>query len=527
MPHELNYLIASSYRLSAERVMLSLQAGLSITNSRAPQSSPTGGDRVIGLCGQGGRHPYFELSRHHVERAAQQIRGGPPDLDFIQGVCEQLRALTSFNANTGCVNDRKPTLVPLMPPEEIWCNGVEVALDLWRLLSFDIDHVSSAAQLGFDPTDIALGSLSYNAVAFSNMMEACGNTTITFDVLETGFANPLSVSGSSPLTVSLRQLFLEAGSLLTPADPCDMAQWYAAVRYLSWIDSTGGDLRVRDSFAAESIDTRYRGLFSEEVAIGMMATLLRERYGVRMITNTAEYHYINGISHNGIVADFVADGVDPVNGTPMTVIAESKGSIRQQVSPKRKDHAKSQIKATPYSLTGTLKVANLAFASSLRYAHQKVRSYCEVIDPEPDKNLEPFDPVSGYRLAYAKALRFAGMEAAARQTYNGWPALALPDPQLLRDEPVRDDPRAQRSRRRRSYCREVLGVELVRDMGNSAFVVDSRVISVLRAGLNSETVGKIRHEAKRRRREAIDRSTSFVNSIGIGVVSFDDTSLES
>ena len=411
-----------------------------------------------------------------------------------------------------------------MPPEEIWCGGEEVALDLWRLLSFDVDHVSAAAQLGYDPTDIAFGSLSYNAVAFSNMMDVCGTTMITFDVVETAFPRPLSVSGNAPLTVSLRQLFLEAGSLLTAADPNDLAQWYAAVRYLNWIDRSGEDLRVRDSFAAESVDTRYRGLFSEELAIGMMATLLRERYGASFIANTAEYHAINRIRYNGIVADFVAEGTDPRSGAPITLIAESKGSIRQQVSQKRKDHAKSQITATPYFTPATSRVVGLAFASSLRYVQQRSRSFCEVIDPEPDTNRIPFDPVSGYRIAYAKALRFVGMESAARQLYQGAPALSLPDPQLIRDEQVRDDPSGQSFRRRRSYCREAFGAELVRDMGSSAFVMNKRVLSVLRSGLNSETISSIRHEAAHPRQTT--HPISFVNSLGIGVVSFEDSSFK-
>ena len=493
-----------------------------VANSQEPHDPPRGTDRVIGLCGQGGRHPYFELSLEHVDRAVKQILKGPPRLDFVQGVCEQLRALTLFNAGTGCINDRRPALVPLMAPDEIWCNGTEVALDLWRLLAFDVDYVSSAAQLGLDPTDMAIGSPSYNAVAFSNMMKACGDAAISFDVVESGFPKPLSSSSSSSLTVSLRQLFLEAGSLLTPADPYDLAQWYAAVRYLHWIDSAKGDLRVKDSFASDPIDTRYRGLFSEEVGIGMMAVLLRERYGVSLITNTAEYHALRGIEHEGTVADFVAEGIHPRNATPLTIIAESKGAIRQRVPKGRRGHAKSQIAATPYVVRGTEDVLGLAFASSLRYTHQRDRSYCEVIDPEASEDCTVFDPVYGYRLAYAKALRFAGMEAAARQTYRGEPALSLPDPELQRAEMRHDDIRGRRTQHRSSFCRQALQAELIRDMGDSGFVVDTRIMRALRSGLTARTVESIRSQVADTRRATRKHRASFVNSLGIGLVSFDD-----
>lgn len=521
MQQELNQLIANSYQLSARRVMLSLNGGLAVRNSREPANPPAGVDRVIGLCGQGGRHPYFELSLQQVQRTIQEILAGPPELDLVHSACEQLRTLTSFNAATGCVNDSKPTLVPFMPPEEIWCNGTEVALDLWRLIAFDIDYVSSAAQLGFDPTDMAIGSLSYNAVAFSKLVNACGNDIVSFDVKEFDFPKPLSSSSSSSLTVSLKQLFLEAGSLLTPADPADMAQWYAAVRYLNWIDAARGDLRVNAAFSGDSVDTRYRGLFSEEMAIGMMASLLRERYGVSMIANTAEYHALHGISHDGVVADFIAEGIAPTTGKRMTIIAESKGAIRQKVPANRKTHAKSQISATPYSVSGTDEVVGLAFASSLRYSNQNDRSYCEVIDPEPNDDGVSIDPVSGYRLAYAKTLRFAGLETAARQTYQGRPATALPDPDLEKERMARDDRQAQVSRHRSAFCREALGAELIRDMGETGLIIERRLLSILRNGISSESVGQIREQLAERRRN-IDTPTSFLNGLGIGLASFGD-----
>ncbi len=67
---------------------------------------------------------------------------------------------------------------------------------------------------------------------------------------------------------SLARVYFEAGCLLTPLASNDYTKWHSAIRYLHWIDVAEKELRVEDRFKGKTIDSRYRGLFAEETAIG-------------------------------------------------------------------------------------------------------------------------------------------------------------------------------------------------------------------------------------------------------------------
>ena len=64
-------------------------------------------------------------------------------MEEIASACQELRQKTYFDTGTDCVNDDLPSMVPLLPPEEIWLDQRELPLDVWRLVSFDFDLVSS------------------------------------------------------------------------------------------------------------------------------------------------------------------------------------------------------------------------------------------------------------------------------------------------------------------------------------------------------------------------------------------------
>src|SRR5262249_24495184 len=160
---------------SAERVLAGLDGGIDIQNSREPASPPPSNPNsdVLGICGQGGRHRYFRIPVSALRAAAEGVlRGNARERDSeariqaIIAVSHQLRRQTIFDDHSGCMNDRLPAIVPRLPPEEIWYDGRELPLDVWRLLSFDLDLVSSALTSQVPLEDISFGSLTPTGLAF-------------------------------------------------------------------------------------------------------------------------------------------------------------------------------------------------------------------------------------------------------------------------------------------------------------------------------------------------------------------------
>ena len=205
------------------RILSALQGALAIRNSGQPANPPLAGKQVIGLCGQGGRHAYFRVPVAALEDAVQEILGlrtfgdVRSASDMLAAVCAKLRRQTTFDSATSCVNDQVPSLVPLFPPEEVWCNGSELPLDVWRLINFDIDLVSSAISSDAPIDDIAFGSFTQAGLAFRSIMNRIENFGISFSVAGVNLSAlfPTSLSGT-PLQVAvpLARVFFEAGCLL-------------------------------------------------------------------------------------------------------------------------------------------------------------------------------------------------------------------------------------------------------------------------------------------------------------------------
>jgi hypothetical protein len=522
-------ILVASYQFSARRVIEALEGGLAITNSRHPFAPPPTGD-VVGLCGQGGRHSYFRVTEALLKDACTKILALHPQgaatsspldsLAELQAISGELRRQAVFIDQTGCVNDKMPELVPLLPPEEIWYNGRELPLDVWRLLSLDTDLVSLGIAADVPLDDIAFGSLSQAGLAFRAIMSRLENSSVEIALTGENFAAsfPTSLTQSPQrLSTTLARIFFEAGCLLTPLAQSSTPAWYAALRYAEWIAKTQPRLSVRNEYQQDSFDARYRGLFAEEIAIGIMATVLQEIFHAQPINNTVEVLPPAG----GLTADFVAKAPHPSTGQDWTIIAESKGSLGRPVSKARVARAKKQAGATMARFSNSQGRLPLAFCSTVPFESQKSGSTCRVIDPPsgPTGDDLLIDTLTAWRVAYAKAFRFVGLEAAAHQALHGYPVTGL---HIMDDNPERssDEPSfVVRQRARRSQnAYERFKANLLLDAGPCAIGIDPRVLGLLRRqGVTSEVATSL-GDFEQRERVRRPRERSFLNYLGFGCI---------
>jgi hypothetical protein len=530
-------LLARSYKVSVERIMAAMAGGLKVQNSREPGSPPAGTGEVVGLCGQSGRHPYFRIPAGVLEAALRRIhesvcRSSPNSveraIEEIAAACQDLRQQTYFDTGTGCLNDRLPSMVPLLPPEEIWFDGREVPMDVWRLVSFEFDMVSSAVSSQVAVEDFAFSAVNQNALAFRFLVGQLDNRRVNFQVQlqDIPYAWGTGLSQSFSLDVSLARLFFETGSLLTPLAKEGFVKWYGAIRYLHWIDEQAAELRVKDEFDKDTVDCRYRGLFAEETAIGLMAVVLSDIFGASPINNTVEVLPAAAVRPGQMIADFIAQATNPMDSKRTTVIAESKGSLRKGISKARRDRAKKQVAATNLLFNGTARTLPLTFGSTICFSAQSQQTRCLVADPpqDPESDLARLDPVHAWRVAYAKAFRFVGMETAARQITRGVPADSIRPVDFDRQRERRRSDRDHQRLRRAGYARERFGMELVLDAGPCSLCVDGGILRVLRHGIEAESqlnIPDILRSGRERRRDQL-RGASFETSLGIGCISYSD-----
>lgn len=539
-------LLAISYCRSVERILAALSGHLAISNSREPTDAPAFPGEVVGLCGQGGRHSYFRIPIGTLRIALNRINDlmsqlvaharGPAQgtsdfeqqaIDKIGAACRDLRQQTLFDSGTGCVNDSLPAMVPLLPPEEIWFEGRELPLDIWRLVSFEFDLVASGVASHASVEDFAFSAVNPAGLAFRALMTQVGQHQTQFEVRPNSLPPPWNAILPTPrtLTVSVARLFFEAGSLLTPLADQDFIKGYGAIRYHHWLDRAKADLRVRDEFNRDSIDNRYRGLFAEEMAIGKMAVVLGDIFNARPINNTAEVLPAGSIPPNQPIADFIAQARDPVALHPITIIAESKGSLGSAVSKSRLKRAKEQIAATNLHFAGAGQTLPLTFASSISFSGQSRASSCTVSDPPVDDERPPLraDPTAAWRAAYAKSFRFVGVESATRQILRGEPAETVRPVDFDRTAERRRSERDQQRVRRASAARERFGMELVLDAGECAVGVAPEVLGVLsegiREGMGQKLEAALQYREKRRRPSD---GRTFETGLGLGCVFYAD-----
>jgi hypothetical protein len=541
MSEEASRLLLSNYRFMAVKVLEVLRGQYSIKNSRYDEpvsiAKPVG--KVIGLCGQGGRHPYFEIDQTILIQNLEDISNldldpdghGVPGtdggvstaLDQLLAICSNLRAATLFATSTGCVNDICPAIVPLLPPDEAWAGDVELPLEIWRLISADVDLVFSAVASKIPLAEATRGTLLHSSLAFADMMRRIRGRTVTFRVDEAALPTTFAGTVGADLVVPLWRLLFEAGCLLIPlSSDSDVAAWYPIVRYLHWF-LDGSDIFIKKAFRDERIDSRYRGVFSEEMAVAMMSVVLQERFKAIRINNTSEV-LGGGIVRDDPIADFIAKAAEST-GRRVGFIAESKGSIGDEVSQSRKRRAKEQVERTSrYVIPDVDDAIKLTFCSTLRYEGQRRRTHCLVTDPEggEDRPVDAPDPVQMWRAMYAKALRFIGLESASRQVSRGLPAPSLAREGLRLDERDREPSLRQATLRR-------FDVNQILDIGDASVVMDRVIFDLLLRGLNNEGIRALEFRLAARlsrRAEAArfgKRGLSFVNTFGLGILGDEDT----
>jgi hypothetical protein len=193
------------------------------------------------------------------------------------------------------------------------------------------------------------------------------------------------------------------------------------------------------------------------------------------------------------------------------------------VNKKRVARAKKQAGATNARFANSQGKMPLAFCSSIPFASQKREASCRVIDP-PSQNAEDdliIHPSDAWRVAYAKALRFVGLEAAAHQVIHGYAVTAL---QPIEDNPERmpgersSGERLRGLRARRAY--ERFSANLLLDTGPCAVAIDPRVLRLLREeGVTSEADPVFGHFAQSREAKT---GNSFLNYLGLGCIFYDE-----
>lgn len=520
-------LLANSYFMAARRATEALQRSLVIKNSREPGNPPNYPGEVVGLCGQGGRHAYFRVGIQAVRDTLSSIQAIQLERELtnerkvveISRVCQQLRSATIFNPSTGCVNDRLPSMVPLLPPEEIWFEQIKLPLDIWRLISLEFDLVSSAVSRQLPVEDFAFGSVTPNGLIFRAMIGQLTQRNTSFSLNQTGVPAPWSTSLPSSVNVSLARIYFEAGCLLTPLATEDHIKWYSAIRYLHWISSASTDFRVKDQFKNDSIDSRYKGLFSEETAVGMMSVVLNDVFNCVRINNTVDIDPT--LADGGAVADFIAESFGSTG--KITIVAESKGSLGAIVSNKRKKRAKQQIKRTDPVIIGSTRTLRFAFCSSIWFETSPCATDCLIMDPPQNPKSIQFevDPVRAWRMAYAKAFRFIRLESTANQVIEGNAA----DIRSMRKEEIKatdTENHISKRNRRADLAYKRFNVELLIDAGECAVALDSSIVEFLEQGINEQSFRMFEQILSKRRRHTIDSERSFISTLGFGCIFYSD-----
>ena len=123
-------------------------------------------------------------------------------------------------------------------------------------------------------------------------------------------------------------------------------------------------------------------------------------------------------------------------------------------------------------------------------------------------------------MAYAKTLRFVGLEVAARQVVRGAPAEGLIPIDVERKGDERRDMRDHRRMYRVRMSRDRYGADIVLDAGVWGVSIDTDVLHVLRhgikEGMENELADILVERSPSRRRHTGE--ATFATSLGIGCV---------
>jgi len=164
----------------------------------------------------------------------------------------------------------------------------------------------------------------------------------------------------------------------------------------------------------------------------------------------------------------------------------------------------------------------LSSSCSNFFDRQKRDASCVVIDPpsESGENDLFVDPVTAWRVAYAKAFRFVGLDSASQQVFHGEPATTLVS--MYGEHPSAEE-RENLRQRRAGMARERFGADLLLDVGPCALGIDSHVLAILHgSGINRESEEMLEELTDSRRSLQRQFGQSFLNYLGIGCIFYDD-----
>jgi hypothetical protein len=282
---------------------------------------------------------------------------------------------------------------------------------------------------------------------------------------------------------------------------------------------------VKNKFAKDSIDSRYKALFAEETSVGLMAVVLSDLFGAKPINNTVEV-IPPASAKKGPIADFVAQAKNPKTLRQTSIIAESKGSVGRLIGSARYVRAKQQVTATKVLIKGSPEKLPLIFGSTISFRSQKKKTRCLVTDPpaEAAQDSIEIDPVDAWRVAYAKTLKFVGLETASQQVLRGDPAEALRPIDFDRERDRRRNERDQQRLRRANSARQRLDMDLLLDVGQYALSLNSKILAVLKKGIDIESGYMLSHllDSRGERDHQKFPGASFDTSLGFGLIAYSD-----
>lgn len=208
----------------------------------------------------------------------------------------------------------------------------------------------------------------------NGLFSQVAGTTRNWTGVEQGFRTGQGMLPSPSVTASELELLLCAGLALGPAStPSDPAAWYAVLRHATTLTSDG-TLRVQNWVSRR--DTRIRGVWAEELALGIGYWLLFNQYGVAHIADAEPFlrkaasggpFSLKTLRSMGIRQNGVGYKPDLLCVTPagQVVIAESKGTMgkRSTLSKPLKKGQKQVGEVKPTGCTLRPQAGRLVFAT--------------------------------------------------------------------------------------------------------------------------------------------------------------------
>lgn len=361
--------------------------------------------------------------------------------------------------------------------------------------------------------------MPFSLDVFTELMYQTNDSLVEIDLQVGDMPAPYAGVLDSSISVPLRRLFFEGGLALTPLlTEEDMAPWYMAVRYARWLVQEPGPLWVRPLFlSSRRLDSRYKSLFSEDMGVAFAAVILVKELGAFPPVDIAA---VQPAYASGPRADYVAFAMD-TDGAIRGIIVESKGSLRQAVSDRRKAKAKEQVENTSLEVDGVDEWARMTFCSAICYEVKNTRrTCCEVKDPphSSHESVVQLDPVRFWRVAYAKALHFIGFDEDSRRVEGGLEAKLSP-----LQHTVGGRLNTEQHIRRRVALARGYGAEYILELDEFGVVISSDILGILRAGLTADNMPMLlKTLAGHRATREAPNVRSFMNTLGIGLVHYVD-----